>query len=775
MKKLFTLCTAMLLVAMASAQKDETFQFVDANGNVITNGSTITVTEINAEGQMVVPLYVKNNSGGKAAASLYETIDDMPSGEWQTCAFGNCKMLTETGYSAKSVVDADYNASIQTEWIPEAGKYATWEAKLQIHVYDVITKSQFGITTEVAGNTIIGYGPVVTVRFEYDEANQQQEKAEAWWGYVGSDDGVGGLGVNKAETYDCAAFFPGDNEVAAGKTIKAVRFILFSTNVKNVKVWIAKTKPNNIDEGAIEVVKVERPVTGINEVKLTTPYTIGSEGVYVGYTFTVTKLQNDGDYYPVAVTGSDLKNALILRTSSTVPSWDDLNGQGFGRLYLQMLLEGDFPYKNAASPAISDLGESVAIIGGTGTAYLPITNKGTENLQSIDYTISVDGVAGPEQHLDLESAITFASTKTVNLQVDADDTASQKVKTLTITKVNGVANEFGVKTTNFTLTTVAELVHRGIVVEEFTGTTCGWCPRGMVGMEKMRNEFGDNFVGIAIHRYTTSTSQDAMYISSYNHVSFGGAPSCRINRGDIIDPYYGSGNDIFDDFRAELAIPAKVAVDVTGKWNEDSTKVEATATLNCLIPEGNFKIEYVLIADGLSGTGTAWNQTNYYYQYTASQMPDDLADFAKGGKYGRSSVSGLTFNDVAIAVAKSTQTSALGTLTLGEPVTNTYTLSMPTNAALKKAIDKENVAVVALVIDSATGRIANAVKRYMKEQAANFDVNGDGTVDVADISTVISVMAGSSDVNADVNGDGVVDVADISSIISKMAAMARMR
>ena len=50
------------------------------------------------------------------------------------------------------------------------------------------------------------------------------------------------------------------------------------------------------------------------------------------------------------------------------------------------------------------------------------------------------------------------------------------------------------------------------------------------------------------------------------------------------------------------------------------------------------------------------------------------------------------------------------------------------------------------------------------------DVNGDGAVDVADISAVISVMAGTADYPAaDVNGDGAVDVADISNIISIMA------
>ena len=50
------------------------------------------------------------------------------------------------------------------------------------------------------------------------------------------------------------------------------------------------------------------------------------------------------------------------------------------------------------------------------------------------------------------------------------------------------------------------------------------------------------------------------------------------------------------------------------------------------------------------------------------------------------------------------------------------------------------------------------------------DVNNDGSVDVADVSAVISMMAGAVTYeNADVNGDGAVNVADISAIISYMA------
>lgn len=57
-----------------------------------------------------------------------------------------------------------------------------------------------------------------------------------------------------------------------------------------------------------------------------------------------------------------------------------------------------------------------------------------------------------------------------------------------------------------------------------------------------------------------------------------------------------------------------------------------------------------------------------------------------------------------------------------------------------------------------------------EQPKAKGDVNGDNAVDVADISSIITVMAaGGNDPAADVNHDGAVDVADISSVISIMA------
>jgi len=69
-------------------------------------------------------------------------------------------------------------------------------------------------------------------------------------------------------------------------------------------------------------------------------------------------------------------------------------------------------------------------------------------------------------------------------------------------------------------------------------------------------------------------------------------------------------------------------------------------------------------------------------------------------------------------------------------------------------------------LDGGTFRLVTITE----ESGIKGDVNGDGIVDVADISAVINVMAeGTENKSADVNGDALVDVADISAIIYIMA------
>ena len=567
---------------------------------------------------------------------------------------------------------------------------------------------------------------LLTLTAAAQTANSNRVAAETWWGYVTNDTEKTGLGVSAADTYHCAIFIPGNHAVASGKTIKSVRFGLTAPSATNAKVWLASSLPTTVDaNNTLQFVEVSDKKLGKENIniELPTPYAIPAEGVYVGYSFTVTAASQTDDKYPILVTGSDAPNALILKTDQAVKKWSDMNGQGYGSLFLQVLLEGEFADNTATA---ANFGPVYAALGQTGTAKLPVTNAGATPINSIDYTITTDGVTSEEVHADVATPIVFNTTGTVEISLPADAAVGTKAKTLNITKVNGNANTKADVATKFNLITVPEWVDRNVVVEEYTGTGCGWCPRGLIGMEKLRAKYGDRFVGIGLHQYNTS---DAMYIATnaYAKLTFGGAPSCRIDRKSEVDPYYGSNNDILDDFSEEMAIPAFAKVSVSGTVDEALTQVNAKAEVEALLDDSKYTLEFVVIGDGLKGTGSAWNQANYYTQYASSQLPADLAIFGNGGKYGKSTITGWEFNDVALCssyVNSVNEAPALGTLLGGEKKEVEYTLTLPTKSTLKNALKKDQLYIIVLVVDR-DKTIANAAKA--KIQVA--DPTGIETVD----------------------------------------------
>jgi len=107
------------------------------------------------------------------------------------------------------------------------------------------------------------------------------------------------------------------------------------------------------------------------------------------------------------------------------------------------------------------------------------------------------------------------------------------------------------------------------------------------------------------------------------------------------------------------------------------------------------------------------------------------------------------------------------------------TVAVPPFRAWVKAVDGTvNADAVALSIAAGMKTADDLIRKA--------DVNGDGRVDVADITAVIAVMAeaagpqsgaapdtatGTGGVNADVNGDGTVDVADITAVIAIIALL----
>ena len=543
---------------------------------------------------------------------------------------------------------------------------------------------------------------------------------QIWWGHYTPGNDRSGLGVQKAETYDLAIQITPDNPVVVGKKIHAVRFYLRDkSGLKDVKVWLSKTLPANVSKA--EVVKDlntadlnagdegQKKLGKVNDIKLDAPYEVTSAGVYVGVSFTVTSTNSDGLNFPIVTgDGKGIKGSIFLRTSKSVKDWGDFKDDKFGLLAMQVLVEGEFT-QNAVQPM--DFGMLTTLLGKVKEFELSMVNAGSAGITDFDYTVTTDGTVGAEKHVTLAQPYkVYGGTTKVAVTLDPDATLGTKEKVITITKINGVANEAAVKTAKGQLVVLSKELPRAVLVEEFTGTGCPWCPRGMAGMAKMAKTFGDKFAGVALHNFNTDT--DPMTISYDKTLKFDGAPNCRLNRGPGMDPYYGTGDDIADDFRKELSVLPFVGITLTGVYDKATEKVTAEATIEPLV-SGSFKLAYVLTADGLTGDGNAWKQANAFAQFDQKRLPEDLKPYGKGGEFGQARFKGV-FDDVAIASSFSGAAVDLPALTENNVVKNSYTLALPTKQPLRKAINVEKMHVIAFLLD-AQGKVVNAAKAPVKD------------------------------------------------------------
>ena len=504
---------------------------------------------------------------------------------------------------------------------------------------------------------------------------------------------------------------------------------------------------------------------GWNEVSLSSPIDITSgQGFMVGFDYTQKNTPNGQYYtedcYPLScVEEGNTDNALWIYTN--IPASQGGSGigwYGFGtngtNLSVQLLVEGDFAEYDV-NP--TDFGSATGAVNKTCDIDVTFANSSKEAVSNIDYVVTVDGVAGEEQHTNLRSKVAVGSTGKFTATVDCGAEVKTREVSIEVTKVNGHENQSSNKVSKGQLLVVSKIFNRGVVVEEFTGTGCGWCPRGLVGMEKLATNYPDNFVGIGIHQYNSS---DPMYTSNYANVGFRGAPSCMIDRsGTTIDPYYGAiGESITEDFEAAMKVVPMIGVDVKGVWNSDSTTVTVNATVESYVA-GSYEIAYVLVADDLQGTGSSWRQGNYYYQYEQSQVPDDLKFLARGGEKGTSTFQ-WAFDDVLIGSSYNRTTNMASKIQLTENGTTTasYEVAMPTKAALKKAIDKKKVAVIAMVFD-AQGHVMNAAKSYNITDAAT-DIQGVNGNANASLKEVARYNAAGQRIYAPVKGLNLVKMSD---------------
>lgn len=576
------------------------------------------------------------------------------------------------------------------------------------------------------------------------------------------------LGTGYAETYDCAIYVP---EQYAGKTVSAFAFYLYDASVlSDVKGWVSTSLPSNVSN-ADYVETIASPLSyssGANYIYLDNPITIPSDGCYVGYSFTVTSVSGQAGQYPLLMsTDEDIDGGTYLRTSSSMTSWYNMYGYGYGNLCISVAITGEFADNGAT---VDDFEDIYAVKSTESTATATITNSGTNEITSIAYTITdvASGTVSDETTYTFSTALASQESATVSFPIVGEATSGITEKLFTITKVNGEANgETANVSDDADLYTFSRLVDRKVVEEEFTATGCGYCTRGIAGMEALEATRADKWIGLAIHGIGVNY-YDPMYVSDFDEVldMASGYPSATLNRTGIIDPYFGSSSSmlgIYDDVDALAEIPAVADVEVTALWADEAmTQINVTSNVSFVYNSTTapYALGYVLVADGLTGSSSYWTQYNYYAGATGAESEPYIYAWTQKGQ----NVTGYAYNHVAI-VGQSVYEGIAGSISapLVEDAVQSHNTTFDISNGVQSSYtrdeliqDKSQLKVVALLINTESGEIMNAA-----ETAISGGTNGiSGVTSDADATEVARYTVDGTQVSAPVKGVNIVKMSN---------------
>jgi hypothetical protein len=317
-----------------------------------------------------------------------------------------------------------------------------------------------------------------------------------------------------------------------------------------------------------------------------------------------------------------------------------------------------------------------------------ITNGGINPITSIDVKWS-DGINTYTDNLTgLNIAMNgiYNFTHSTQLNVSSANTSS-----LTI----WIDHPADLDTSNNTLiASVAGVTYiptKRVVFEEATGTWCGWCPRGAVGLETLAQTYPGSAIGIAVH------NGDNMTVSAYDGgMNVGGYPSGHVDRA-ILDVDPGQFTSYYSD-RINVISPVDISAtaifDPATRNIDINLSAEFVATLS-----GDYRFNAVILEDEVG----PFSQANYYSGGGAGPLVSPISGFDWAAATDPVNV---IFDHVARAILGGFDGSANSipsAITAGSIHTFNYTHSLP-------ATQNENKAhVVGMVIDNVSGEILNAV------------------------------------------------------------------
>lgn len=163
----FTLSFVLMMGMLVARAQSFPVQFADAQGNVIADGTKLTldkpeieVSEFDDAILMPSGVYVLNTTSGEVACGTKYAITHISNGAFQTCFPVNCVMQKTTGSWTSEVgtLSANQLKDMLTEWLPVSAGSADAEFQLLTYKVNPVTKKY-----QVDQN-----GPQIQMHFVYD-------------------------------------------------------------------------------------------------------------------------------------------------------------------------------------------------------------------------------------------------------------------------------------------------------------------------------------------------------------------------------------------------------------------------------------------------------------------------------------------------------------------------------------------------------------------------------------------------------------------------------
>ena len=376
-------------------------------------------------------------------------------------------------------------------------------------------------------------------------------------------------------------------ESHAGKPISALR-IAVGENVKDVKVLVRESlRGENLAEQT-----VAECTTSWNYVKFDNPYVIsGDKDLYVGYSY-----NHSGSQYVIACdrTGYADGACYLGFKGASEDSFEDYSAEmyGFGKLLISAIVgENAEPYGNSLSLLSTDLPEYIQS-GAPMNVNISLFNTGWNKITSAVIECDLNGTV-TEKTVDFggEGLNPYSGYNLVwdNFMVNKEGNVKFSVKSLNDGSVENyatlAANSFDYSVYE------GEGFDRTLMIEYFTGQSCGFCPQGTQAVEALRFGHEDRIICVTHHSFNYDdfcTEPSLQYYGFFHRTDAMEAPIMMINRTthhlefestegfqsmDVItaDPrWFAYGNNYKNFIDDEVAAPARVSVKVDQAYDEET-------------------------------------------------------------------------------------------------------------------------------------------------------------------------------------------------------------